>query len=229
MEISWLGHGCTRVRTRHATVVADPFERANGLDMGRPTADVVTVSHHDPLHDHVAGVRGQPLVIDGPGEYDVMGVQLTAISAWSRATDAAEGEASGRERRTAFLLEAEGLSIALLGAMGQPPSPEQAEALANADVLVVPIGEGALASDEAARTVRALEPAIVVPVSYRAGGGAAEGKGQGEGAAEASADPALTAFLAALGTTAETPLPKLSLQAKATSERQRVVLLEPRG
>lgn len=215
MEISWLGHGCTRVRTRHATVVADPFERSNGLDMGRPTADIVTVSHHDPLHDHVAGVRGQPLVIDGPGEYDVMGVQLTAISAWAR-----PDESGARERRTAFLLEAEGLSIALLGAIGQPPSAEQAEALSNADVLVVPIGEGALAPDEAARAVRALEPSIVIPVSYRAAGDVAP---------EGGADPALAAFLGALGATAEAPLAKLSLQAKAGSERQRVVLLEPRN
>jgi L-ascorbate metabolism protein UlaG (beta-lactamase superfamily) len=197
------------VRTRHAAVLADPFERADGLDMGRPTADIVTVSHHDPLRDHVAGVRGQPLVIDGPGEYEVQGVQLTGIAAAARP----RGD-GGRERATAFLLEAEGLSVALLGAIGQPPTAEQAEVLSNADVLVVPIGEGSLEPEEAARTARALEAGLVIPVSYRPNGGA---------------DPALTAFLGALGVAAEAPVAKLALQSRGASEGQRVVLLEPRG
>jgi len=209
VEITWLGHACTRIRTRGATVLTDPFERSGGLGMGRPTADIVTVSHEDPLHAHVAGVRGQPLVIDGPGEYEVQGVQITGVATSLRPP--AKGKP---ERNTAYLIEAEGLHVAQLGAIGVVPTAEQAELLSNVDVLILPLGEGGLDADDAARTVRALEPSIVVPVSYQADGNAQ--------------DEHLRAFLSAVGLEPEESVAKLSLQHRP-GEGQKVVLLEPRG
>ena len=44
MEIVWLGHCCFRIRAKEATVVTDPCDKSTGYSLGRPTADLVTVS-----------------------------------------------------------------------------------------------------------------------------------------------------------------------------------------
>lgn len=210
MEITWLGYACVRIRTKQATVLMDPFERSGGLDMGRPTADIVTVSHAHPLHNHVAGVKGTPLVIDGPGEYEVQGVQILGIATSLKPPQTGEKGA----RNVAFLVEAEGLHVAQLGGIGVQPTAEDAEPLANVDILVLPIGEGALEPEQAARTVRMLEPSIIIPVGYHSDG---------------EPDQRLKAFLAATGIEPEAPVAKLAVQGRSLGDAQRVVLLEARG
>lgn len=211
MEITWLGYSCVRIRTKQAIVLMDPYERSGGLDMGRPTADIVTISHHAPLHDHVAGVKGTPMVIEGPGEYEVKGVQLVGVPMSLRPEQS--GEKGGRN--VAFIVEAEGLHVAQLGGVGVQPTAADAEAFANADILIVPIAEGTLEPEQAARTVRLLEPSIVIPVGYRYD--------------EADRDPRLVAFLAAAGTEPEAPVSKLTVQGRGAGDAQRIVLLEARG
>ena len=66
----------------------------------------------------------------------------------------------------------------------------------------------------AARTVRDLEPKIVIPVSY-------------EGPSAAGEQPAaLRAFLDATGLSGGEPQPRLSIRPRQLGEEQRVVLLE---
>ena len=215
MDISWLGHVCVRVRTRQAAVVMDPADRSAGFDMGRPTADIVTVSRHHPHHDHSPGVRGQPIVIDGPGEYEISGVQVFGIASPLPAADDAEATPDPAARRnTAFLVEAEGMHVAHLGSGCTPPAAD-AELLSNVDILILAIsGEEHAEPAVAARTVRDLEPKIVIPVGY----GGQDG--------DAKQGP-LGAFLEATGLTVEDPQARLSIQRRGLGEQQRVVLLEP--
>lgn len=207
MEISWLGHSCTRVRTKQATVVLDPYQRDGDLDMGRPNADIVTISHNDPRHAHIAGVRGQPLVITSPGEYEVQGVLIMGIAASARGTDPAS-------HNTAYLIEAEGLHVAQLGAAGAPLTAQESELLSNVDILLLPIGEDGLDPNVAAHTVRTLEPRITIPVGYNA-----TTPGQ---------DTRLKAFLNAVGIAPEESVARFSIQSRSASDAQRIVLLEPR-
>mgnify|MGYP003349344067 CR=1 FL=1 len=84
MDITWLGHAATRVRTRSAAVVMDPYDRSVGGTMGRPDAHIITISHQDPLRNGVAGVApadGAPMVLDGPGEYEIRGVLIESVRA----------------------------------------------------------------------------------------------------------------------------------------------------
>ena len=233
MDISWLGFAALRVRTRTASVVMEPAARSAGVDMSRPTADIVTVSHDHPSHAHVAGVRGEPIVLTRPGEYEIQGVQLLGVATHlapdtSADTDAPGTEAPGTEapdaasagrpggRNVVFVLEAEQMRLAHLGAMGTPPTSEEAEQLAGVDVLVVPVGgESTLPAAAAARLTRQLEPHVVIPVCY-----ARDGSGD-------SAE--LSAYLAALGLEAEAPVTRLSLQRRGLGDATRVLLLESRG
>lgn len=214
MDISWLGHACVRVRTRHAAVVMDPANRSAGFDMGRPTADIVTVSRHHPHHDHSGGVRGQPVVIDGPGEYEISGVQVFGIANPLPAADDESAPPDPAARRnTAFLVEAEGLHLAHLGSGCQPPAAD-AELLSNVDILILAIsGEEHTEPAVAARTVRDLEPKIVIPVGHA-----------GQNGREKQSP--LGAFLEATGLSVEDPQARLSIQRRGLGEQQRVVLLE---
>jgi L-ascorbate metabolism protein UlaG (beta-lactamase superfamily) len=209
VDISWLGHACVRLRTRTAAVVMDPASKDAGFDMGRPTANIVTISRHHPHHAHAAGVRGQPVIIDGPGEYEIEGVQLFGLP-----SPIPPQNGGSPERNTAYLVEAEGLLVAHLGGGCAPPSASEAELLSNVDILIVPIdGDEAIEPTQAARTVRDLEPTIVIPVSYP--GPSAKGK-----------DSALQAFLDATGLSAGEPEQKLSVRSRQLGENQRIVLLE---
>lgn len=197
----------------------DPADRSAGFDMGRPTADIVTVSRHHPHHGHATGVRGQPLVIDGPGEYEISGVQVFGIAsplalAPGGGDEAAAPPDPALRRNTAYMVEAEGLHVAHLGGGGAPPG-AVVELLSSADILILALsGVEHAGPAVAARTVRDLEPKIVIPVGY-------------EGPADRGGNSVLGAFIEAAGLSVEDPQPRLSIQARGLGEQQRVVLLEP--
>ncbi len=211
MDITWLGHAATRLRTRQAAVVMDPTDKSGGIDMSRPTGDIVTISRHHPHHDHVKGVKGEPFVVDGPGEYEVLGVQIIGIRAlWP----AEEGETP--EATTLYVGHAEDMRFVHLGGLGQPPTPQQAQELGEADVLIIPIAlPGGLDPEAAAKVARALEPKIVIPVGYKpsAHGHAAE----------------LATFLEGIGAEPEEPVSRFTVQRRNVGDGRRVVLLESRG
>lgn len=213
MDISWLGHACVRVRTQHGAVVMDPCDKQSGFDMGRPTADIVTVSHADPHHSYVGGVRGDPVHITGPGEYEISGVQIIGIATHLR--PATEGVPP--ERNVAYMLEAEDLSLAHLGGLGTPLTAEQTEQLSNVDIVMLPIGGGAtLDPEQAARVVRDLDPSVVIPLHYPTQSPDGE-------------DGPLKAFISSLGVEPGEPVRRVSIQRRGLGEGLRLVLLEPRG
>ena len=217
MDITWLGHAAVRVRTRTAAVVMEPAARSEGVEMGRPAAAIVTVSHDHPAHNHAAGVRGDPVVLRRPGEYEIQGVQLLGVA--TRLGPAPGDDAAPREaevRNVVFVLEAEQLRLAHLGGMGTPPTHQEMEQLGDVDVLVLPVGgESALTASASARMTRELDPRVVIPVCYAAGGQARSAE--------------LSAYLTALGIEAEEPVSRLSIQRRGLGETTRVLLLESRG
>ncbi|MDA1003333.1 MAG: MBL fold metallo-hydrolase [Chloroflexi bacterium] len=214
MDITWIGHAAIRMRARDAAVVMDPTDKSGGADMGRPPGEIITISHDHPHHNHVAGVKGEAMVIDGPGEYEVTGIHVEGMRSSLRP---AEGAAAGPQRGTIFIFEAEELKLAHLGGLGVPLTAQQSEHLLNLDVLFIPIDcpEG-LAAEQAARLTRALEPRIVIPIAY-------------EPAAQGVA-PALQAFVQTLGLSLEEPVSRLTLNRRAVSgDSTRIMLLESRG
>ena len=58
MELTWLGHSCFRLRGKDATLITDPPAPSTGYSLGRPTADIVTISHDHPGHNYVKAVSG---------------------------------------------------------------------------------------------------------------------------------------------------------------------------
>jgi L-ascorbate metabolism protein UlaG (beta-lactamase superfamily) len=211
MDITWLGHAATRVRTRAAAVVMDPYDRSVGGSMGRPDAHVITISHDDPTRNGASGVapaNGEPMILVGPGEYEIRGVIIEGVPSTLRSAE----EAPAR-RSTLFLFEADGLKWAHLGGMGTQPSAAQLDLLAEMDIIILPIAmPDTLPPADAARAIRPVEPRIVIPVGYD------------------PADPEpLKAFLSALGSEPEPPVSRFTITRAPSEERIQVVVLEARS
>ena len=162
MEITWLGHACFRLRGREASVLTDPFGRAIGLALSRPSADVVTISTVSPLHDAVDAVAGTPRVVRGPGEYEISGVMINGV-----ATPGERLENGGFARNTAYTIEMDDVSICHLGRVGRTLTTEQIDALKSPDVVLVPAGgAGAIPPSQVGELISQLDPRIVIPMQY---------------------------------------------------------------
>src|SRR3989304_5836175 len=155
MELSWHGLSCFRMRERGmATVVTDPYGPDLGLPPLKVKADLVTVSHDAPGHNHVKGVKGHRLVIQGPGEFEVGNVFVTGITMAPQ-----EKRKNGSGPNTLYVFDFEGLTVAHLGDLSYVPSQAQIEDLGAVDVALVPVGGGAaLAPAEAAEIIRLIAP-----------------------------------------------------------------------
>ncbi len=164
MIITWLGHSCFKIQTPQATIVIDPYGNDIGIRFPRVTADFVLVTHDHGDHSNVSGVGGTPYVAMGPGEYEVRGVFAHGISAYH---DGVEGKERGRI--TMFRVEAEGMTLAHLGDLGQPKlTDEQFEQLSGVDILFIPVG-GVYTIDAKAAVdiITQLEPRLVIPMHYK--------------------------------------------------------------
>jgi L-ascorbate metabolism protein UlaG (beta-lactamase superfamily) len=164
-DVQYLGHSCFRLRGRDGIVICDPYSRSIGLDIGRPSAHIVTVSHDHPDHNYTAGVkpmRERIFVIDGPGEYEVSGVLITGVST-------AHDKSKGAERgfNTVFVIHLDDVVFCHLGDLGHELTQGQIEEIGDVDVLFVPVGGGeTIGPAEATNVISQIEPKIVVPMHY---------------------------------------------------------------
>ena len=164
MEITWYGHSCFRLTERGmATVVCDPFDH-NSIGYGplKLKADIVTVSHDAPGHNHLDAVKGVSHSITGPGEFEIGGVFITGVQ-----TDGAGKKGKDAARNTLYVFDYDGITVAHLGDLRQVPSQAEVEALGTVNVALVPVGGGnSLNAAKAAEVISLLEPNLVVPMQY---------------------------------------------------------------
>jgi L-ascorbate metabolism protein UlaG (beta-lactamase superfamily) len=161
MEIIWYGHACFRLRDKSITVITDPYEKSLGLSLPKTRADVVTVSHDHPGHNCISNVKGDPIVLARPGEYEIKGVFITGIASSNDKVPEAHKE------NTIFVFEMEGLNVCHLGDLDLIPKQEQIEALGDVHVLLIPVGgSNSLSAPQAAEVISLLEPRLVVPMHY---------------------------------------------------------------
>ena len=210
MDVTWLGHGCFRLRGRGAAVVTDPYPPSIGLKLQRLDADLVTVSHEHENHNYTQVMR-DAYEIRGPGEYEVAGVSVIGVPTFH---DAEKGAKHGRN--TVYLIEIDDVRVCHLGDLGHRLDDAEAEAISSPDVLLVPVGGNtAINAVQAAEVVRQLEPRFVVPMHYAIPG------------LKLQLDT-LDRFLKEMAVTSAEPQPKLSVQASSGEYDTKVVVLEPK-
>lgn len=167
MEITWYGHSCFRLTERNlAAVVTDPFDsQTTGYDALKLKAEIVTVSHDAPGHNHTDAVKGALHVIDGPGEFEIGGVFITGVQ--TTGGSSGKKKSANATRNTLYVFDYDGITVAHLGDLQQVPTQGEIEALGTVNVALVPVGGGGgLNAAKAAEVISLLEPNIVVPMHY---------------------------------------------------------------
>jgi len=167
MILSWLGHSCFKIQDKigpeGVTVVTDPFGKQYGLKVPNFEADIVTVSHSHEDHNNVAALRGNPFVIDCPGEYDIKNVLIEGVDSFHD-----ENQGADRGRNIIYRFEIDDISIVHLGDLGQTLDSAQLEKLAGTDILLIPVGgKYTLDTKKAIETIAQIEPRIIIPMHYK--------------------------------------------------------------
>lgn len=167
-KISWAGQSCFQIsvsnsKDHSADIVIDPFDESIGLKVPNFSADILLISHDHADHNNAKGIKGEPFIISGPGEYEVKEVFIKGIPSFH---DDKEGKEKGKN--TIYLIEAEDIKFCHMGDFGQKQlTDEQLEKIDGVDVLMIPVGgEYTINSAEAQKIISQIEPKIVIPMHY---------------------------------------------------------------
>jgi len=217
MNINWCGQSCFQIyssqnKNHQVSIVIDPFDNEIGLRIPKLQADVLLISHDHHDHNNIKAVSGDPLVINGPGEYDVKEVVINGIPGFH---DNSQG--SERGRITIYTIETEEIKLCFLSDLGQKElTSEQLDKIGDVDILMIPIGGTyTINSAEAIKIMGQIEPKITIPMHYKI--------------------PKLNIkleeadnFLKSLGIKNLEPLAKLSIKKKdLPTEEAKIILLQP--
>lgn len=212
MDIYWYGQACFKLKGKSAAAVIDPFSPdAIGLKFPKDLeANVVLQSHDHADHNYVDHVGGNPIVFNGPGEYEIKGIAVTGIASFH---DNSEGLERGKN--TIFNVTIEGLNIVHLGDLGQTKlTEEQVSTIGQTDILLIPVGgQFTIDSKQAAGIVAQLEPKMVIPMHYFVEG------------LKFQLDP-VDNFLKEMGAEAVVPVAKLTITKEKLPEEMEIVILK---
>ncbi|HUS62776.1 MAG TPA: MBL fold metallo-hydrolase, partial [Acidimicrobiales bacterium] len=163
MDMTWLGHACFRLRGREGIVLTDPPDPKSGHAIPKTEAHLVTISHDDPGHSSLRSVGGEPVVLEGSGEYEVREILVTGIASWHD-----DEKGAKRGRNTIYTIRLDDLTVCHLGDLGHSLPSEDLERIGDVDIVLVPIGGGEvnLTAATAAEVIHQLEPKVVIPMSY---------------------------------------------------------------
>ncbi len=163
MIINWLGHSAFKIQFKDVTLAIDPYDKI-GLKMPKFQADILLVSHNHDDHNNISAIKGNPFLIDGPGEYEVKNIFIYGITGFH---DNKKGAEKGKI--TMYLIESEGIKIAYLSDLGQDTLTEdQLAILEGSDILLVPVGGTyTLNSTGAVKIISQIQPRIVIPMHYK--------------------------------------------------------------
>ena len=159
MEISRYGHSTMRLVSGDVALLADPDpEESEDSD-----AEIVLVSADTEDRSTRRVVEEGPRLINGPGQYEVRGYNITGIGT------ALRDEPESRRINTVYVIRAEGLAVCHLGHLNAKLTARQLDSLGAIDVLITPAGgEGTLGPRQIAELINVLSPRIVIPVQYGA-------------------------------------------------------------
>lgn len=187
----------------------DPPSKKSSFKSPRFKADAVLISHNHDDHsgyEMISGKEGaEPVKIDGPGEYEMRGVDINGIHSWH---DSFGGKKLGSN--TIYSAEIEDIKICHLGDFGEKElRSETIEAIGPVDILFLPVGGKTMADAETAlKAANQLEPKIIIPMHYE--------------------KRELAVFLKEAGAESSKPEEKLTIKKKEIAEdKARVVVLKP--
>jgi L-ascorbate metabolism protein UlaG (beta-lactamase superfamily) len=175
MRVEWYGQSAFKLTGGDATVFIDPFGDMSGLasrgiEFNYPPvegvdADLVLITHEHADHNGLESVGGSPEVLRSTA--GTLQSPIGDVVAVSSEHDEAAGTQRGHN--TIFVFTLDGVRVAHFGDFGQTSlRDEQADAIGEVDLLIIPIGGGlTIGADQAAEIIGRLGPRWVVPMHYR--------------------------------------------------------------
>jgi L-ascorbate metabolism protein UlaG (beta-lactamase superfamily) len=175
MHVEWFGQSAFALRTPEASVFIDPFgdlspmaERGIQFDypeINTGEVDLLLVTHEHLDHNGVEAIPGEPTTLRSTaGRLESPIGEIVAISS-------EHDEQAGTERghNTIFVFTLDGVRVAHFGDFGQSElRDEQAAAIGEVDLLILPVGGGpTIGAEGASAIVERLQPKWVVPMHYR--------------------------------------------------------------
>ena len=175
MQVEWYGQSAFRLSANGTTVVIDPFGgvsgfSSRGIEFGYPAiggvkADLVLVTHEHPDHNGTEVVGGDPVVLRSTaGRLESPVGEIVAVAS-------EHDPSAGTERgpNLIFSFELGGVRVCHFGDFGQGSlRPEQAAAIGEVGLLLLPVGGGpTIDAGQAASVAEALVPRWIVPMHYR--------------------------------------------------------------
>jgi L-ascorbate metabolism protein UlaG (beta-lactamase superfamily) len=144
-------------------IFLDPFDKETGLRPPQGQSDLALVSHQHHDHNNVQSLKGNPTVIDIPGEYSFRGISIIGIPSYH--------DVEKKIGNTIFVLEAEEMRLCHLGDLGVELEQKELELINSVDILMVPIGgKYTLNYKKAIDLIKKIEPAIIIPMHYKING-----------------------------------------------------------
>jgi L-ascorbate metabolism protein UlaG (beta-lactamase superfamily) len=176
MRVEWYGQSAFRLSTAEQSVAIDPFAdmsamaASRGMQFDYPPiagveADLLLVTHEHMDHNGVEAIGGDPAILRSTA--GTLESPLGEVLAIASEHDEQAGTARGPN--TIFVFSLDGTRVCHLGDFGQSAlRPEQAQALGEVDLLILPVGGGpTIGAEGAAAIVERLSPRWVVPMHYR--------------------------------------------------------------
>lgn len=211
IDITYFGQACFKIRQKNISLVIDPFNpEFTGLKLPKIEAELVLCTHNHLDHHDVSRVNNYRLLIDGPGEYEAGGCQITGINSF-------HDQKNGQERglNTIYKIINEGITIVHLGDLAHKLTDAQVEELNSVDILMIPVGGTyTLDSHLAKEVISQLEPLLVIPMHYRLPGVRAE-------------LDLVETFLKEMGQGEKTGVSRLSISKDKLPEKMEIMVFTP--
>lgn len=165
MKLKWLGHSCFEITLDNGRVfVTDPYDDTVGYPPLHARADVVLSSHDHFDHNYFDAIEGECEIINRAGVYERFGARITGVHSFHD-----EVRGAKRGENVIFAIEVDGLKLVHLGDLGHmPDTDEQKAALADVDVLLVPIGGTfTITTPEAVELIKTYAPTAAIAMHYK--------------------------------------------------------------
>ena len=175
MRVQWYGQSAFHLSSGDVSVAIDPFGdlselASRGIQFDYPPiegleATLLLVTHEHSDHNGVEAVVGNPAILRSTaGRLESPLGEVVAI-----ASEHDDQAGTARGPNTIFVFELDGIRVAHFGDFGQRQlREEQAAALGEVDLLIIPVGGGpTIGAEQAAEIVGQVFPRWVVPMHYR--------------------------------------------------------------
>lgn len=155
MQIIWYGQSCFKIISSEMIILTNPFspEVAGFKNPKISSSGIIIFSSLEEKKKTPA----DNFLIFTPGEYEVKNIFIRGISHFG-----------GKNLRTIYQLNLEGLKVCFLGALSEKLNNEELEKLGETNILLLPVSDKKTINfKEAAEIVNEVQPNLIIPSCWK--------------------------------------------------------------